>query len=621
MENKDDDNFFDFLPQNSVITYKKFQFNYKELKISEVSFKKGKYLYDIYTNQFLYFVNGNICVFNIKGHLERRIKYTRNEKIRYCTCEKANRYLLLVTEKNKVLIIDFKNEVFAEYNSLDYKTGARLGFILGGFFIPKIGKNKEDKKKDGNEFDIGVISNNSYRIISISQNEGIFHFKNTHISETIPITEYYFNNIFNVLIIRNEYQGFSLINLKNSYCFNSLIPLNINNVDLISKFYIHNIYNKLYFIHFCENRLELYRLNNLKEKKEPKKILFNKSGKSIDYEFTQIQFYNNLIILYMGDNIRIYDIKAGQMKKFGKVDIPQKKVDGFFDKMKTYGKLVEINNGLYKIKFLPDIFLTINVTNTFETFFNLLRRKNAKNAATTLLINLIEHDELFTFYAIISKLIENYAKSIEEIKVDDKKNIYEITYIGHNFFYLPQDDIFSLFNKDINNIENLKLLHVMISVYNGYEKKNIPIDKDVFISALFYQLNKTDDFSKLDFMIKNKVIPVNKNLGLYLIDRSKTIEDIEKKNLSLNLGIEILLSENENIDDVLYELIEEKKFEESINIITDYYFGYSYKLDKKNKEIKEDINKHIRKFITGKLNNINKLRGQISLIEEENIDF
>ncbi len=161
----------------------------------------------------------------------------------------------------------------------------------------------------------------------------------------------------------------------------------------------------------------------------------------------------------------------------------------------------------------------------------------------------------------------------------------------------------------------------MISVYNGYAKKNIPIDKDVFISALFYQLNKTDDFSKLDFMIKNKVIPVNKNLGLYLIDRSKTIEDIEKKNLSLNLGIEILLSENENIDDVLYELIEEKKFEESINIITDYYFGYSYKLDKKNKEIKEDINKHIRKFITGKLNNINKLRGQISLIEEENIDF
>ena len=620
MEKNVDDNFFDFLPQNPVITYKKFQFCSKELKISDASFKKGKYLYDIYTNQFLYFVNGCICVFNIKGHLERKIKYSRNEKIRYCTCENHNKYLFLVTEKNKVIIIDFINEVFAEYNSLDYKTGARLGFIHGGFFIPKIGKNREDKKKE-NEFNIGIISNNSYRIVSFVQNDRIFHFKNMHISETMPITEYYFNNIFNVLIIRNEYQGFFLINLKNSHCFNSLIELKINNVDLISKFYIHNIYNKLYFIHFSENQLEFYRLNNLKRKKEPKKILFNKSGKSIDYEFTQLQFYNNLIILYMGDNIRIYDIKAGQKKKFWKVCVPQKKIDGFFDKMKIYGKFVEINNGLYKIKFLPDNFLSLNVTNTFETFFNLLRRKKATNVATTLLINLIEQDELSTFYAIIFKLIENYAKSIEEITIDDKKNIFEIIYIGHNFFYLPQDDIFSLFNQDINNIDNLKLLQIMITVYYEYTKKNIQIDKDVFISALFYQLNKTDDFSRLDFMIKNNVIPVNKNLGLYLIDRSKSIEDKEKKNLSLNLGIEILLSENENIDDVLFELIDEKKFDESINIITDYYFGYRYILDKKNKEIKGDINKYLRKFVSEKLNNINKLRGLISLIEEEIIDF
>ena len=285
----------------------------------------------------------------------------------------------------------------------------------------------------------------------------------------------------------------------------------------------------------------------------------------------------------MGDNIRIYDIKAGQKKKFGKVCVPQKKIDGFFDKMKIYGKFVEINNSLYKIKFLPENFLSINITNTFETFFNLLRRKKATNAATTLLINLIEQDELSTFYAIIFKLIENYAKSIEETTIDDKKNIFEIIYIGHNFFYLPQDDIFSLFNQDINNIDNLKLLQIMITVYYEYTKKNIPIDKDVFITALFYQLNKTDDFSRLDFMIKNKVIPVNKNLGLYLIDRSKTIENKEKKNISLNLGIEILLSENENIDDVLFELIDEKKFDESINIIIDYYFGYRYIIDKKIK--------------------------------------
>ena len=516
---------------------------------------------------------------------------------------------MVVTEKNKVFVIDLKNENLCEYSTIDYKSGTRLGFIHGGFFIPKL--SKDDKKKDVNEYNFGLVSNNSYRIVNLITNGREFQFKNTFISEKIPITEYYFNNIFNVLIIRNEYQGFFLINLE----------LSIDNVYFTSKFYIHNIYKKLYFIHFTENLIEFYRLNDLKKKKEPKKIAFNKSGKLIDYELAQIQFYNNLIIIYMGDNIRIYDLKSGNKKKFGKIDIPHEKKDIFFDKIKIYGKFIAIDNDIYKIKFIPEIFLTKNVTNTFETFFNLLRRKNTTSTVTSLLINLIEQYELSTFYAIIFKLIENNAKSMEENYIDDKKNIYEIIYIGHNFFYLPADDLFSLFNNDFNNIENLKLLQVMITVYSEYEKKNISIDKDVFISALFYQLNKTEDFSRLDFMIKNKVIPVNKNLGLYLIDRSKTIVDKEKKYLSLSLGIEILLSENENIDDVLFELIGEEKYEESINIITDYYFGYSYKLDKKNKDIKGDINKHLRKFITGKLNNINKLRGQSSVIGEDNIDF
>ena len=200
------------------------------------------------------------------------------------------------------------------------------------------------------------------------------------------------------------------------------------------------------------------------------------------------------MVIYLEDNIRMYDIKSGQKKKFGKVDIPKNKMDGFFDKLKIYGKFVEINHELYKIKFLPDNYLTKYVSNTFESFFNILRRKNSTNPSTTLLINLIENYELSVFYAIIYKLIENYAKSKEENYIDDKKNIYEIIYIGHNFFYLSQDDVFSLFNNDFNNIDNLKLLQVMITVYNEYEKKNISIDKDVFISALFSQLKKNKWF-------------------------------------------------------------------------------------------------------------------------------
>ena len=73
----------------------------------------------------------------------------------------------------------------------------------------------------------------------------------------------------------------------------------------------------------------------------------------------------------MGDNIRIYDLKSGNKKKFGKIDIPHEKKDIFFDKIKIYGKFINIDNDIYKIKFIPEIFLTKNVTNTFETFFNL----------------------------------------------------------------------------------------------------------------------------------------------------------------------------------------------------------------------------------------------------------
>ena len=619
MEKKEAESFFDFLPENSVIKYKKFSFDLKKMKSSDFSLKKGNYTYDIYSDKFIYCVSDIIYIFDKKGKLEKNVKYSKNQKIRYCTCDKYINYMLIISDKNKVFILNLKNGNISDYNTIDFKSGSVLGYLHGGFFIPRI--SKDDKKKEQNEYNIGLISNNSYRIVNIIINGREFQYINTYISERIPITEYYFNNLFNVLIIRNEYQGFFLINLKNSYCFNSCIELTINNVYLTSKFYIQNIYNKLYFIHFTENIIEFYRLNNIKKIKEPKTIVFNKSEKPIDYELTQIQFYNNLIILYMDDNIRIYDIKARQTKKFGKYDIPKNKIDGFLDKLKIYGKFVSINNDLYKIKFLPDIYLTQNVTNTFELFFNLLRRKNSTSAALNLLINLLKNYEISTFYAIIFKLIENCAKSKEEKNIGDKKNIYQIIYIGHNFFYLPQDDIFSLFSNDFNNFENIKLLQIMVTVYNEYIKKNIPIDKDVFISALFYQLNKTEDFSLLDFMIKNKVIPVNKNLGLYLIDRAKTIKNKKNKNLALNLGIEILLSENENIDDVLFELIQEEKYEESINIITDYYFGYSYKVDKKNKDIKGDINKHLRRFITGKLNNINKLRGQSCVIEEESIEF
>ena len=615
MENKNEENFFEFLPENSIITYKKYKFDFNNINESSEDLKSAIYSYDLYSNQFIYLFKDKIYIFNTKGNLVKKVKLPKMDKIRFCTCEKDNNYILCITEKNVAIVLNAKKDNFIKYDPYDPKIEVRLGYIHGGFFV----KHKINEKKKEEEIDIGLIGNNSYRIVTIIINGKSALIKNTFASQKIQITEYYYNNKFNILVIRNEYLGFFLINLKNSHCYSSCIELTINNIYFTSKFFLQNIYNKLYFIHFTENLIEFYRLKDLKVKKEPKTIKFNKSEKIIDYELTQIQFYNNLIILYICDNIRLYDIKSDFSKKMGKIDIPKDKIDGFFDKIKIRGKFVMINDNIYKIKFLPEIYKNKNKSNTLETFFNLLRRKNTTNVVTSMLINLLKEYELSTFFAIFFKISKNYIKSKNEVTTDDKKNPYEIIYKGHNSFYLSQDNIFSLFNNEFNQIENLKMLQVMLIVYNEYTKNDVPIDKDAFIPALFYQLTKTDDFSCLDFIIKNKNILMNKNLGLYLIDRAKSMNDKNNKNLAFNLGIEMLMMEIENINEVINELVDEEKYDESVNIIVEFYLGYKY--DKKDKNIKYDINKSIKKFIAKKLINTNKTKARyISMIEEE-IEF
>ena len=615
MENKNEENFFEFLPENSIITYKKYKFDFNNINESSEDLKSAIYSYDLYSNQFIYLFKDKIYIFNTKGNLVKKVKLPKMDKIRFCTCEKDNNYILCITEKNVAIVLNAKKDNFIKYDPYDPKIEVRLGYIHGGFFV----KHKINEKKKEEEIDIGLIGNNSYRIVTIIINGKSALIKNTFASQKIQITEYYYNNKFNILVIRNEYLGFFLINLKNSHCYSSCIELTINNIYFTSKFFLQNIYNKLYFIHFTENLIEFYRLKDLKVKKEPKTIKFNKSEKVIDYELTQIQFYNNLIILYICDNIRLYDIKSDFSKKMGKIDIPKDKIDGFFDKIKIRGKFVMINDNIYKIKFLPEIYKNKNKSNTLETFFNLLRRKNTTNVVTSMLINLLKEYELSTFFAIFFKISKNYIKSKNEVTTDDKKNPYEIIYKGHNSFYLSQDNIFSLFNNEFNQIENLKMLQVMIIVHNEYTKNDVAIDKDSFIPALFYLLSKTDDFSCLDFIIKNKNILMNKNLGLYLIDRAKSMNDKNNKNLAFNLGIEMLMMEIENLNEVINELVDEEKYDESVNIIAEFYLGYKY--DKKDKNIKYDINRSIKKFIAKKLINTNKTKARyISMIEEE-IEF
>jgi predicted nucleotidyltransferase len=544
------------------------------------------------------------------------------DKIRFCTCDKTNNYILCITEKNQAYIFNIKKENYVKYDPYDPKIEVKLGYLHGGFFIC----NRKNEKRKEEEIDIALIGNNSYRIITILISGKNASTKNTFASQKTPITEYFYDNKFNALILRNEYLGFYFVNLKNTYCYNSCIELKINDVFFTSKFFIQNIYNKLYFVHFTENLIEFYRLKNLKEKKDPKVIKFNRSEKTIDYELTQVQFYNNLLILYIGDNIRLYDIKSDFNKKMGKIIIPEEKRDGFFDKIKIRGKFVIINNDIYKIKFLPENYKKNNISNPMATFFNLLRRNHCSNLVTSILIKLLHEYELSTFYAIFNRIIENQIKVRNKTFTEDKKNINEIMYIGHSLFYLEQEDIFSIFNNDFGELGIMKLLQLMATIYNEYSKNNIEIDTEVFIPALLNQLNKTDDFSCLEFIIRNKNILINKKLGLYLIDRSKTMNEIKYKNLAFNLGIEMLSEDEENPDSILFVLNEEGKIDDMVNIIIDFYIGY--KFDKKDKNLRKDLNVHLKKFITSKLTsgskgniNYNNFNNRYLSMVGEDLDF
>ena len=80
-------------------------------------------------------------------------------------------------------------------------------------------------------------------------------------------------------------------------------------------------------------------------------------------------------------------------------------------------------NDIYKIKFLPEIYQKENISNTFETFFTLIRRKNSINPATILLKNLIDsfnlrndlYDEGMTLIGCISLFTQENFNAVMDL--------------------------------------------------------------------------------------------------------------------------------------------------------------------------------------------------------------
>ena len=154
-------------------------------------------------------------------------------------------------------------------------------------------------------------------------------------------------------------------------------------------------------------------------------------------------------------------------------------------------------------------------------------------------------------------------------------------------------------------------------LYNLYEKNNIPIDNDIFVSTLFYQINLVNDFPFLEIGFKNKLIPKNNKLGMYLIDKAihtkNIITDWEK---IFDLGIENLLLNEEGLGQAIDELFENNKYFDCFDLIIDFYT----KINLQKNEDKGKMN-YIKRMVSGQFNALNKNNNNENNIQQndENI--
>ena len=160
---------------------------------------------------------------------------------------------------------------------------------------------------------------------------------------------------------------------------------------------------------------------------------------------------------------------------------------------------------------------------------------------------------------------------------DDKNNAYKILYLGNNQFFLSEDYLITLFNQYFDKkIKPEMLIKALCYLFFLYKRFNFEWNINLFYASLFGQLNKTDDFGLIEYVIKNKIIPINDKMGIYFIMRAKCFKDKEKYNKCFNLGFDILMNElNQdefNINEIFDIINKNDDFMEIYEMILNFYF-------------------------------------------------
>ena len=590
---KDKNNFTKFVTSESPVLFEEVHHNIESIintKDSKYS-EKLYFLYDKQTNRFIYFYDSNIFIINSKGAQEKQVKIELLEKVKLAAVEFNCNYMLLLTKSNQAIISDLNNKIYEKYNIFD------KGDFIGGFFI------KRNKGKEDNFCKLCMVSNKNFIISKIYTEQSdkggiIFKRKNFYTSKEMHIYNYFYNSDFKVIIIRIDLCNFLVVNLKSKICYENLITLNnLNTKDIIpvSMFLVRNIYHKLYFIHMNSKDIEFYAIKDLKNIKQPEII---KLDLGVNHQNVKLQFNNNLVFIFNEKNIYIYDIKSKSENKIMVINYQKNKdYQNFYKNIKIFGDYISLGNKFYKTIFSPDKFYECNLINKNikeeEMLLILLRRDNSRNIIKKILIEILENAQIEKIYSLINTSITKNTKNKDIIP--DKKNPFQILLNpGKNYFFLNSDEIFALFSRKIKDLNPIRIIQLMGVLYKLYENNNIPIDNDIFVSTLFYQLNLVKNFSFLESGFKNKLIPKNNKLGWYLIDKAthakNEIYDWEK---IFDMGIENLMEKEEGLGQAADELLENKRDFDCFELINDYFTQKNLEGNNGNKFGKIDYIKNL----------------------------
>ena len=546
------------------------------------------FLYNKENNKFAFFTKNNIIFTNKNGKILYSYNFNNINKFIYFSIDSNNRFCLLIDENQKAFYIDFYKKINILISIDNYSKN-----FLGGFFI----ENFDDKVL------LLIINKNFFALIDVRINKKEKFYKIYF--NKILIEEFYFNLKCFVLILRKKLENFVFINFKNKNCFQKIMNKNIYENLFFSKFYLQNIYNNLYLLKINIKNLVVFKLDNLELMNLGKEIQIpTEKNEVINIENVQVQFNNNLIYLYINKKIYIIDLKN---KNNFLIEIIKTDFD---ENLKIYGNLILFNNKFYKVKFNLNNFYNKNfekndkkilIQKEIDLFFLIIRRKNSNDLCIKILKNLLKNLKIQNLFSIFNKILEKKQKLknkiINEIYLNNENFVFKRK---ENIFFFDENNLFFLFQN--NSLEIEKLFEIFLYLIHLYKIYNIKLNDDNYIYTLIYLVEKIKNYSFFNFVINQNFIKFKEQIGFVLIEKAKIIKEKKQFFLVFNLGLKLIIKNNENYKNVFKELIEKKLFDDALNFLENIFF------DKKKLFLTKnyiDYN-HLKKFIFEKLVELSK---------------